>query len=360
VAPSAGDPLIIDNARPLLAAGAWTPGDPPLMTCPANTSSGDSRTAGVADLVPLGADRVGILSREHATLVLCEAGRVTRSFGGRGQGPGQFEEVLGAMVGPGDSLVVLSPWKAVLFDPADGGFRELSRSQAGSDRHVSRLLETPEGLAGNRFTDGITRPEVQGQVDILLLDWSGRERGRIGPVPWATRSNVTTAQVLWGVGAPFVVGRDGYWFAVPDGLELRRYGVDGLERVVRAPTPPVLIAADLRARAVRRMREAWGWEAERVHGIDRTEVRGPGGVQAPAVLDMLLDDAGRLWARLPEARPGLDARIWRVFSPEGTWITDVDLPPGFDLHAVRAGLLYGVARTPEGGTEIVEVRRLAR
>jgi hypothetical protein len=58
----------------------------------------------------------------------------------------------------------------------------------------------------------------------------------------------------------------------------------------------------------------------------------------PAVGDLRIDDAGRIWIQL--AGPVRQLPEWAVFSAEGTYLRSVLLPAGTVLHAVRGTRLY--------------------
>jgi hypothetical protein len=72
----------------------------------------------------------------------------------------------------------------------------------------------------------------------------------------------------------------------------------------------------------------------------------------PALLEMLMDHAGRLWVR--DFAPEWEEGTWRVFDPDGRWTTSLTLPAG--LRVVDAtGNRVLVVGNDELGVETVRV-----
>ena len=62
----------------------------------------------------------------------------------------------------------------------------------------------------------------------------------------------------------------------------------------------------------------------------------------PTLTGLVVDDEGHIWLGI--RKRDLSIWEWAAFSPDGTHVVSVDLPAGFELHAVRNGRLIGVGR----------------
>ena len=62
----------------------------------------------------------------------------------------------------------------------------------------------------------------------------------------------------------------------------------------------------------------------------------------PTLTGLVVDDEERIWLGIRKAdREWLE---WAAFAPDGTHVVSVDLPSGFEVHAVRGRRIFGVAR----------------
>lgn len=80
---------------------------------------------------------------------------------------------------------------------------------------------------------------------------------------------------------------------------------------------------------------------------------------------MLVDDLGFVWVeeyrwfqRLSRS-PIVDTARWSVFSPEGVWLGNVQMPPGFILHRVTTdrALGFSVSELDEREVHVLQLTR---
>lgn len=289
---------------------------------------------------------IGVDRRDDGTVLVADAmaheirvfdreGRYLRSIGGRGQGPGEFEAVLGVSALRGDSITVTQSAGWTTFD-ADGSYA------------FSRRLE-PEGIAfpavSGIFSDGSLLIAHRRRSQTLEHEWGSESSG------FVTYSRVDRA----GVVTP-TFGQ----FPFPSRLTLRGVVDPGNSQ------QPFVMLSPLPGGSARAMGERFYWSAPglgeiqvfRADGQHEMTVRfhpsaAPRGVDLPiarglslpvAVEDrirslrdtleppvfsaLLVDELGNLWLR--ELEDGIDTPPtmvgWYVLDPEGIPAARVSLP----------------------------------
>jgi hypothetical protein len=347
---------IVESLAPRLPPGSWQVADEPEVLCTGGGADGDERVFQARSLIPLVDGGAALLTSGGSQVLVCRGGDVVADHGGRGAGPGEFATSALALVrGPGDSVVVVETSALTVLDLNDGGSRRIPVGTVEREAPgVSRFLGGTEGVAGLAGPDGL--------VDLFVLDLHDLPAAvaQMSSVPWSQALAPSAVQhYLWPAYRSYALGGDRYWWGDLETGEIRRYGSSGLEEIRRAPVP--LFVADPE-------RVAWAVEAlsrdlrdsnphlpdELIANIVRVEHP----VRSPGLLGIVPADAGELWVRLPRPDPQAPPH-WRVFGPAGEWITDLDLPFGFNLHAVQGDELFGV-RFAELGLEWIERLTLAR
>jgi hypothetical protein len=273
--------------------------------------------------------------------VLSEDGRLIRTLGRRGSGPGEFQAVQSVQVLPGDSLLVYDPalGRASVFAPdsirpaytallSAGGAApwQVQRTRA-NDGYLVRYQPMFEFASGSDISTRMDR--------IAVLNLDGSVRQRLRSFPSRTGIVVDRSVMLNPFGREGLVqldSRERLHFVWTDSLAVSRTDLDGnpLPGFNVPYTPPRVTSADLEdalsvlTSSVRRQFEPALADSA------------PG--RWPAVRDMLIDDQDRIWLALAGTlrRP----TEWAAFSPDGTYIRSVLIPVGSSVRFIRGDRFY--------------------
>jgi hypothetical protein len=276
------------------------------------------------------------------------------SFGRSGGGPGEFVRPSRIVV---DSVVHIfdEGQRRVSLFGLDGQLRDTRQLPDLGGINLTmlqRLVDgsyigttTPRFSVGHashapditviRLAPGSSRPDTLISYHSGGVAWVNEDR----PGHWGLAPSGLGAGGGWALlGDSVIATVDGYggsisWYRVGrDGISLaerRSLGLRGAD----------IAAADVRA-AERQIRES------RPDRLGKLRLIMP--PKRTAAIRALFGDDGTLWVRTPpEDRPG-DVRVWLGFRRGQATPTRLALPDGFDLHLVRAGRVYGNARTPLG------------
>lgn len=369
---SAGVTIVNTGRPPLDTRLAWQVGTQPSLSIGAVDSGEADQLFQVTDATRLPDGRIAIAnSGSNEIRVFNPDGTHAATWGGRGEGPGEFASYspTAVAVWPGDSIAAANPWelRLSLFD-ADGNHgRDVSLSPPLMD--IVDLL--PGGGIFAKSSSGL-RPDATGSSGLVRLDeeWGilsadGTQNASLGEHPgvewWAVFNSDGSIQG----GRPHPYGRStmgavwGDLVAIGNSerYEIKAFGADGsLIRVVRregeldGPS-----RADLDAYYARRYANMP--DEERTRALN--EVRDmPLTDSYPAFADIMSDRAGYLWVR--EYRvPGAEGPVWAVFDPDGRLRGLVETPPGLRLFEIGEDYLLGW-KYDELGVEHVQVWPLAR
>lgn len=316
-------------------------------------------------------------------------GRFVRIVGGKGSGPGEYEQLNGLVRLPNGHLVI---W--------DGSNARLSRYDARGEHLTSWTLTmggwfTSNGLqtddAGTIYrwtvldrgdepkgvpaTYGVIREDSVGTLlDTLVYPrWSpgvpayldaqspdGRMMTRTLP-PFRPNEAVKVGRdggLVSGPGDPYV-----FYLLPPSGRPTR---------IVREHTPVPVSATEASERRaqieqmMKRVNPSWSWTGP---GIPSTK---------PAYTTLEVADDGRIWVRLstagepiPEAELApvrtdvvpapvrittRDPAVYDVYSREGRLLGRVKLPPRTTLHRASGSTVWGVQRDEDGVEQAVRFR----
>lgn len=298
-----------------------------------------------------------------------DAGRMTRTAGRRGGGPGEFRHIAWVGVLGGDSVAAWDPMQSrlTIFE-ADGRFgrsvaapevRSVLSTVAGRLGHGALVLTSPldAGSEANgtwRDSIAILRFDIaSGSVDTL-----GRAPGTEWVASRGGRGGERRESLPFGRATAVAAGPDGYYVGTADAYEIDAYGADGrLHRRIGRPHRPVRLGdEDRRAFAESLVQPgASPRERQETHGGWRTA---PFAATLPPYARLTPDSAGNLWvqelARPSDADP---ASRWSVFDPQGRWIATVRGPPRARLLQAGSDWVLVDAVAPDD-TERVRLYRV--
>lgn len=348
---------------------AWTLSDAPVLDL--GSVSGPDRLFRVEDATRLSDGRVVVANAGTAQLlVFAPDGRLLRSLGGEGQGPGEFtgkgRGLSDVTRGAGDTLRAFDVWnrRVSVFHPREGFVRSVELvppedSPAG--------LVSPAGwLADGRFVGrtlvpGDRGPELEGRrrrsrERLVLFGRDGGLRDTLGVFPGretrvlasgVDRSggtfDVRAGEVPFRLDLAVHAGEDRIAVAPTERYQVRLYDREGdLVRLVRRP--------DAERRPVTaRQREAW-IEARLAEADDpaerrraRRELEGLSYPERmPALSRVVLDAGDRLWVREHRPPTASGPAPWSVYDRRGRLLGRVAVPAALEPYEIGDGYVLGL------------------
>ncbi len=337
--------------------------------------------AGTPDLV-LGAEEVGeqafyrivgarqlpdrrlvVLDRGSLELRFFDSsGGLTKTIGGRGEGPGEFERPTLIPAPSSDSLMI---WDARL-----GRITVLHTGQQTGVRTVTPRswygAVAPEGMAeGAALLAHLASPvggiEAGVQEDTLLYSWVHLPEG--DPVPITRVARAILYSEVGPNGVPFLVqipfaprssavtrGPEA-WISSGRSPQIQVFDLEGrLHRVARIDRAPIAVSDEMIDRYIS------GEVGDRSEMEDQLRAlieRMPRVDHVPSFRSLLVDDLGFVWASWYSWDPAKPT-LWTVFEGGGRALGTVETPPGLAVTQVGDDFVVGVARSE---LDVEEVHR---
>jgi hypothetical protein len=381
---------IVSNERPMLpAARAWRIDERPVLRiggddAPPDTVYEFALIMGVSRMSD-GRWAVGVQGA-HTVRFFDASGKFASSGGRRGEGPGEFQQILGMTNTPGDTLVVIDLGEVEYFDGQGRFIRQgaTRRNMAGAG------YAWPAGiLPGGEFVgfNWNQRRALEGGdgVNVIPFLHVGRVPSQIDTIaivplrvyPQGGDSRFVNA-VPFGPSAAVTSSATRFWFGFPDRYEVREFDLSSkVVRMIRRSWAPAPVRDAERSGYIAHVRAAA--ERDKVHpltpamreSMNRTLPNLPFAKQFPAFAELKADRAGNLWVQQYDwhfdlMEPGL-SRVqtmsvpsrWDVFDPAGRWLCTVTLPARFTPLEIGNDYVAGIARD-EDDVERVEVYRLRK
>ena len=359
---------IVENARP--AEGSrlpWRIGPEPAASIGVLEGEEPYMLHNAMDATKLPDGRIVVANNgTHELRVFDAVGTHVATWGGRGEGPGEFLELWQVERWPGDSIAAwYAPRLGMSVLDADGNYgRTFWLEEVGA-----RFIFGPPATGGSVLA--IHNPEGADTLVVHLRDAEGRVRGSFGTHP----GNEPFRKTVDGRPALFwtILGRDPVWAPWGDRVaightgryEIRAFRADGsLERIVRrdlvrrAPTQ-----ADIAAHIDMRL-PIYGLSEEEANAV-RAEMLPryddvPVAEHLPAFGSIMTDAAAHLWIEEYESvTDDFPMRLWTVFDPGGRVLGFFETPK--DWHIFEIGEDYFLVRVRDDlGVESVQVWPLER
>lgn len=376
---SAGVRIVENHAPEWATTDSWTIDPEPVIVIGGDPGLGAATEDSVhliwqvAALGRLSDGRVAVLSSGSKSLRLFHpSGRLSKSIGRAGEGPGEFNHPAYLQVLPGDTLAVWSDWFGYVsyFDTA-GTVVKHRRIDAGRIFEQTRIpgqipperIHMP--LADGSFLVIVHRrdePIPEGdeffrpdwgfvRIDTTYLAhslgwWGGMEQRSLRSLDPTTRWPFP----LFGVESHVAAGVDPLTIYVSNGDrdEVHQFSPTGdLQRIIRRTIGPIPITDEERERAKVGILELNHWaRREALDALQPQDFH-------PPVSGLMVDATGHLWVRHQAGR-------WSVFHPEGRWLGTLTMPFRGRPPWVGEDLILGVRRDPDTGVERVEGYRLNR
>lgn len=401
---------IVENRRASWGAdGGWRLDTVPLLTLGsaglpgAAAGSGDGSAAEdalferIVGVRRLADGRVAVLDAGAATLrIYDDGGREVERWGGYGEGPEEFLGPATLLGLPGDTLVV---WDA----PSTSVVRVVPGVGIVARTPLTRVeavqLRMPSIAAdGSILMPGFAWPAGSGEQDPGIYRGTApvmvhaADGSRMDTLVLRPAREVMVAEIMGRsiVGdAPFAADLRAVWVgeaadpdasqpavplptraAIGDGSAIDDGGgwrwqvqiVDtagALREVWRGPAGDLAVGDDDRSWYLDQLAAGASTPQERAmlpqmeRALTWPDVR-------PAWTELRRDDTGHVWLRIGRHMAlATPPAKWRIVSPDGVWLGDLELPPAFEPHHIGPEVIVGV-RTDELGVERVEVYPLHR
>jgi 6-bladed beta-propeller protein len=366
---------IVENGGPAWKSGAaWSVVDSPLVDIGGRTGQPLYELDQVRGPVRLSDGRLALVNATTNEIRIYDStGKHLRSAGRAGSGPGEYQNIQGFWIGPGDSLLVAEPItrRLSVLDAQGNYVRSFSLgSQTGQIVPANGRVELaiPVGWFADGAVAGVTQSITLNQSrtgifrdSITLLRYApdGAVRDTLGRFPGVEMEQMTiklgaqtisvpTAVPLGKQTVNTIVGNR-VASALNNTWEIEIRSADGaLQTLARAKqkaaklTPSDIAAHRKEVLAVMEAQPMFRGipEALKSQIKARTEQ-----AQYPATLPffgtLLADPDGNLWAQ-EAAAPTRKAQRFAVLDSSGRWLGTVTLPADFLPTSVTRDALYGI------------------
>lgn len=364
---------IVENARPPDDSRlGWRIGPEPNVSIGEVEGEDPYMLYDVADAMTLPGGRIVVANSGTAELrVFSASGIHVATWGGQGEGPGEFSWLRTIAPWPGDSIAAwYGPRRDISILDGEGNFgRGFTLETNDADRHSWAL--TPQSATRDGLIMAWHDPHLLDTVGVEVRDAEGGLLGSLGRYPGQEMGMVdatTMDAILFSVRLPQGVWGDLFVVGPTDRYQLKAFASDGtLTRIVRrGHEPRPVTRADIDAYVEEIISPPYpdDWTESQVQAYQveqRQRYRAAPVVEHfPAFASVTADAVGHLWVEeyeLPgEERPG---SLWTVFDPEGRVLGFVETPEGLGISEIGEDYLLGRVRD-ELGVEYVQVWPLER
>lgn len=357
---------IIEATRPLWGdASLWSIDPEPLVDL---TLSGSGtpheffRVRGVKQR-PDGSIVVGDGGSREVRLFTATGGFLG-SFGGRGDGPGEFRS-LQAIDNAGDTLLALGRGRVTVAAPDLAVIRTFNLTPSTNNLHYLR--------GGAMLTESYTpRPQanVSNEVNrhaepLILFDLDGMRTDSIGETrgteiyAFARDGMVAGGPPLFGKTSHIAVLGQRIFRGSSDAMQVEELDMSGgVVRILRIPGYPLHLS-DAQVAAERDARLG-GFRPGSTSVFRRLAEDLPDPATRPAYAEILVDPSGAIWLELFRGESEQDQpQEWLVLDADGTWLGTVEVPRRFTVMEIAMDAVLGV-REDELDVEHPQVLRLTR
>ena len=283
---------------------------------------------------------------QQKVTVLDPAGRVVRTIGRRGSGPGEFRSVRGVQVLPGDSLLVYDPNLARISVFAPGSSQpayvtDLAAKLSGPPPFYARRTRANDAYVVMfrppfMFGTGQTGAVREDGVRVLGLD--GTPQGE-PLLTFPSKSFLVAGTSVM----PNPFGREG--FVSLDSRDRLHFLWNDSARVVTLDRSGQRVGGASVPHQPPRVGER-DVEAElsamndQVRTMFERTLRDSAPDYWPAARELVVDDMNRIWIALNSGRNG--PTEWVAVSPEGRYVGSTRIPSDVTVWAIKDTRIYGV------------------
>jgi len=359
---------IVENTAPVWRDGAgWTLTPKPTASIGVLDGAAEYQLFQVSGVVRLSDGTIVVANGGTKQLRFYDAsGKFLKSVGREGGGPGEFKQLGGAYLLPGDTIATFD-WnlrRVSLFTPTGDFVRSFLLTLPGNAGFLSPIGAFADGdllvRKGTVFMTGkVTSGAGRDSTSVYVADTVGALVDTVGTfvgderlvVADKTSMGVTSLafgrQSFVGVRDSSVVfgANDTYAFEFLD-------RVGHVLRIVRRPHGPVPVTdADISAYKDQQLAAATDDNWRRFE--ERMLAKMPFPKTMPAYNALRVDALGNVWVQEYTA-PGDSSNVWTVFNREGWMLGPVTLPHGFQVRDIGADYVLGLWKDENDVEHVME------
>ena len=362
---------IVENRRPAETSRlGWRIGSEPIVSIGALEGEEPYLLHwATARMLPDGRIAVGNAGTDEVRLFDRSGGHLD-TWGGEGEGPGEFSFLSRVAPWPGDSLVAwYSQGRSISVFDASGNFGRsftLQSTQAESWLRPDPVAARPDGTILS-----LTAPEAADTAVVEIWDGDGALSASLGVHPnWTVfierneRGNRELSRPAYG--SRLLVGRWGELVAIGHSsrYEIKAFRGDGsLARVIRrehALRAPEEADRALYVEEQISMLTGSSFPAELLPDARRSFQSTPLAETFPAFSSIVADAAGNLWVEEYEyPREERPSRLWSVFDPDGRILGLVETPKQIAIGEIGEDYILGWTHD-EFDVEVIHIWPLDR
>jgi hypothetical protein len=278
--------------------------------------------------------------------VFSATGAFQASFGGEGDGPGEFRRLRG-LENAGDTLLAFGEGRVAVAAHDLSVVRTFAVDRFTTGLHyleggavlpeLNRPVLPQDGLTGL-----VWRPEPLVLFDLrgTLIDSIGEMRG--SEVYVSTEDGYRTAAPLFGRASAIAVHGRRILRGSSETMQVEELDMSGnLVRILRIPDYPL----DLDDAAIAAERAAVLDGVPPEHFFRGVLEEAPASPTRPAFADILVDPSGAVWLELHRGESEQDLpQEWLVLDADGTWLGTVRIPDRFTVSDITMDAVLGVRR----------------
>lgn len=346
---------ITENARPPEGSRLdWRIGAEPTLSIGAREGEEPYMLYGAGEFARLSDGRIVVANRGSNHVRMFDAsGTHLMSWGGRGEGPGEFTTLVHAAPWPGDSIVAwYAPGLGISVFDSEGGYGRSFVLRSGEAETWRR--PRPIAVRADGTILSINDPEDADTAVVEIWDADGALSASLGTHPHrevivTTNERGSRELSLPAYGRELVTGRWGDLVVAghTTRYEIRAFRGDGtLARIVRREhdlrAPTQLDREPYIEEQLAMYATIPDFPPELVEEARKSFESTPLAESFPAFSTVLSDAAGNLWVReydFPrEERP---APLWTVFDPDGRVLGFVETPKGLRIGQIGEDFILG-------------------
>lgn len=364
---------IVENARPSEGSRlGWRIGPEPTVSIGRVEGEDPYLLHDASDAVMLGDGRIVVANSGTAELrVFNGSGTHLATWGGEGEGPGEFSRLLAIEPWPGDSIIAwYGPHRGISVFDADGNHGRSFTFKANDDEATLWAL-LPQAATRNGSILAMHDPHLLIDVTVEVRDAEGRRLSSLGGYPGQEMAMVTSTMadaILFSVRLPRATWGDLLVVGPTDRYELKAFAGDGrLARIVRRGHEPRAVTrahVDAHVEEILSSPYPDDWTESRIKSYLAEQRRryraAPVVKHFPAFASVTADALDHLWVEEYHI-PGEERRgvLWTVFDPEGRVLGFVETAEGLEVYEIGEDHLLGRV-TDELGVEHIQVLPLER
>lgn len=360
------DVPIIENPRPPDDSRLdWRVGPEPAVSIGALDGEDAYLFQSAPDALRLSDGRIVVVESGSAELRVFDgtSGIHLATWGGSGEGPGEFRDLSNVHPLAGDSIIAWGFPPILTVLDSDGNYVRNFQPATREAGYVGRRTLSPTAALDDGSILASVLQESDDTVVAVVWDSEGRMRGPLGAhlayAPRVWRRSGFSHLEIFGWNLKLATWGELVIVTPSDRYEIRAFEPDGtparivrMEHAHRSPT-----AAHVEAYIETKVSEA---SVRRRQQVRRHHGAAPVAEYFPAFSSVLSDRLGHLWVEeFVVPGDGEDGRLWAVFDPEGHVLGLVETPRGLRIYEIGEDYLLGSVED-ELGVDYIQLWALKR